>query len=185
VRLGVVRRIVAHVVVAAGNVQRHEHDVRLRPSPVLRIAFLHGGLDAAEPERGGGTEKNLAQMREALDGIGERRPPVAAVGPLVVARRVDERMPRCLELGLAARVERVGAGRAAALDVAHVDHERQRLAVHAREHPHEGLLLAIAVRRVAHHAEHEGLGRTRRRPARAHEESARGERAAASHPRAL
>jgi hypothetical protein len=64
-----------------------------------------------------------------------------------VARSVEER--------LAVRVECVGARRAAALDVADVHHEGERLGIELAEHEDESPLLGLEVRRVAEHGETE------------------------------
>jgi hypothetical protein len=86
-----------------------------------------------------------------------------AVRPLVVARRVDERIVEAGEQAGDARVVGVGAAALAVLDVAEVDrdaHLRRRV---DPAHPAgEGLELGRAVGDVADHRERERLGRAGR-----------------------
>ncbi len=101
----------------------------------------------------------------------------AAVRPVVVAGREDERMARRVQARLALRVERVRAGRVApGLEVAHVDDEGERLRADPPEHRVEGHLLAGVVGRVADHREGERLGVRRFRGAAGEGDRERGRR---------
>src|SRR5437868_6387981 len=71
-----------------------------------------------------------SRLRQPLERIAAR---IAAIGPLVVARRVDDRMGQRIEFAQAIGIDGVGA-RAAAADVAHVQRERDVGAADALEH---------------------------------------------------
>src|SRR5258708_15366416 len=96
--LGIAFGRAAAAVVAAYDVQRNEGDVRHAPARVLGIAGLAGERDRALSKAAFSAEKHSAQCAEALERR-QVRPTLAgvAVGPLVVAPRIDHGMPEAPE----------------------------------------------------------------------------------------
>ena len=88
--------------------------------------------------------------------VGVVRVDPAAIGPFVVAGRVDERMLAAIHHFHPVREQDVGAALAAALDVAHVQDELQIRVVQPCHHPFHTLLVQPVVGGVADEAEGEG-----------------------------
>ena len=113
----------SEAVVAADDVQRGEADVGAFPADVLRNALRglarHGRSVLAERAAGLG-EEHLANLGEAFERVVAAVVRPVAVGPLVVADGVDERVAELVEVGLDHLEVLVAAHARAVLDVAEV-----------------------------------------------------------------
>ena len=158
------------VVVGAGHIDRAELDVGLRPGHVLGVPAPLGadatGVLAEGPARGGKEDPaDLVEPGGAGVAVQHRagRPEGAvvgpmAIGPLVVAGGVDERIGEAVEVG--PDLFEVGgrALRGAVLDVAEVHRQADlRVGVDLRHVVGEVFELRRSVRRVADHGVGDGF----------------------------
>jgi hypothetical protein len=141
-----------------------EHDPVPRPAGVLdhRPVLAHVAL-ALERHRLGSQAGRLGEMQRTHPGQPlERVEPTgrfaAAVGPFVVARRVNQRMPEIVEVVAHLLQRLVGAGAGPALDVADVKREHRLHLVDRGDQTLEaGVVVGQLVRHVADGDERERL----------------------------
>jgi hypothetical protein len=145
------------IVVGPDDMYRRKDDVRLLPKLVLREAVLEIDPLRARSERQSrlGVE-DRAKLAEPLEWVVPALSWAVAVSPLVVARRVHERVVERVEQRLDLREVLVRAETAPRLDVAQVERQPDvAVVVDARHERREQRFLGGAVRRVADDGEGE------------------------------
>jgi hypothetical protein len=133
----------AETIVTTGYVQCYKRRTASSPTDVLAI-FLKNGIRALALMNQGHRPpaEALFARKEDFAHMGKPFQRVAtlnslllvAVGPFVVAWRVDKRVCRSAELRKPASHQVIGAGVWRRRQVAHVNHKRQRVAVQVVEH---------------------------------------------------
>ena len=155
-------------VVAAGHVGGQKGDAGAAVGDVLGEPppGLRGDGEGRLPQgRPGVVEEDLPHLRQPLERVVGTVVRAVAVGPLVVTRRVDQRVLEGVEVAADQPEVVVAADRRAVLDVAEVDDRADgRVLVDLLDPPREGGDLGVAVRHVAD--DREGVAARRPDPVR-------------------